>query len=251
MRKTLTVFMFAALVTGQAFAVYVVVLKDGTRYIAKSKWTVQNGKALVVLEKGGSLALDPALIDVPKSEEVTKAGLGNANIVSFDDQTQQQQQAAPKQQPGLGAAIKLRRQQQTAQPTTPTPAPTNGTPPPPPIATSTRGVMLSDEVVNKFARAYENVGLFEQKLAATGPNSLRADLTADSEDKVFNAISATSFLMVRNAGVPNARIDMVELFMKTTTGGSSGRFQMNRADAEALDKKQITQQEYFVRKVIF
>jgi hypothetical protein len=57
--------------------------------------------------------------------------------------------------------------------------------------------------------------------------------------------------MVRNAGVDKARIDMVELFMKTTTGGSAGRFQMSRADAEALDKRTVSQQDYFVRKVIY
>src|SRR5205085_10745235 len=105
-------------------------------------------------------------------------------------------------------------------------------------------------IIDKFAEAYENVGLFGQKLTATGPHSLRAELTADTEDKVFNAISATSFLMVRNAGT-GTQIDQVELFMKTTTGGSSGRFQMSRDDAQNLDTKKISQQDYFVRKVIY
>ncbi len=76
-------------------------------------------------------------------------------------------------------------------------------------------------------------------------------MTVDTEDRVFNAISATSYLMVRNAGVANVRIDMVELFMRTTTGGSAGRFQMSRADAEALNNRAISQQDYFVRKVIY
>ena len=89
------------------------------------------------------------------------------------------------------------------------------------------------------------------RLTGVSPGAGRADLTADSEDKVFNAISATSFLMVHNAGVPGADIKMVELFMKTTVGGSAGRFQMTKADAQALDSKQISQQEYFVRHVIY
>jgi len=41
--------------------------------------------------------------------------------------------------------------------------------------------------------------------------------------------------MVRNAGVAGAQIDVVELFLKTTTGGAAGRFQMTRADAESLE----------------
>jgi hypothetical protein len=39
--------------------------------------------------------------------------------------------------------------------------------------------------------------------------------------------------------------------MKTTSNGSAGRFQMTRADAEALDTKKISQQDYFVRKVVY
>ncbi|HWW60571.1 MAG TPA: hypothetical protein VN181_04305, partial [Thermoanaerobaculia bacterium] len=85
----------------------------------------------------------------------------------------------------------------------------------------------------------------------TGPASMRAELTVDSEDKVFNAVTATSFLMVRNAGVTGAQIDMVELFMKMTNGGAAGRFQMTRADAQALNEKTLSVQDYFVRKVIY
>jgi hypothetical protein len=47
------------------------------------------------------------------------------------------------------------------------------------------------------------------------------------------------------------KLDVVELFMKTTTGGAAGRFQMTRADAEALDKRTMSQQDYFLRKVIY
>jgi hypothetical protein len=57
--------------------------------------------------------------------------------------------------------------------------------------------------------------------------------------------------MVHNAGVQGVQIDVVELFMKTTTNGAAGRFQMTRDDAQALTDHKISQQEYFVRRVIF
>jgi len=88
-------------------------------------------------------------------------------------------------------------------------------------------------------------------LMNTRYSRLRADMTVDTEDRVFNAISATAFLMVRNAGVQGVQIDVVELYMKTTTNGAAGRFQMTRADAEALNSKTMSQQDYFVRKVIY
>jgi hypothetical protein len=245
MKRKMTLAVVAAMFSANAFATYIVVLKNGTSYKAKAKWTVVNGKAIIALETGQSMQLDPALIDEARSEAQTKSGYGDARILAIDTDTTTTQPA--KQQPSLGSTIKLRKIGGPSA--TPPPAPA-GTTPAPAIARSAAG-LLSDEVVDKFAKAYENVGLFEQKLTATGPTSLRAELTADTEDKVFNAISATSFLMVRNAGVTNASIDMVELFMKTTTGGSSGRFQMSRDDAQMLDAKKMSQQEYFIRKVIF
>jgi hypothetical protein len=240
MRK---VFLFAivTLVALPSFARYIVVLKDGTRYAAKAKWTVVNGRAIVLLENGQSLQLDPSLIDVRASEQLTKIGMANANVIDLNPNATATQPAV--QQPSLGDQIRLRRNQ-PQQPQTPAPATTIV----PPVSGSGR---MAPEVIEKFERAFENVRIFEKKVVPTGANSIRAEMTVDTEDRVFNAISATSFLMVRNAGVDGARIDMVELFMKTTTGGSAGRFQMTRADAEALDKRTISQQDYFVRKVIY
>jgi hypothetical protein len=235
MRKLL-ILLGALLVSTQAFATYFVVLKDGSQLRATKKWTILNGKAIIQLEGGGTMALDPNSIDVAKSEETTKMGGGSVLAV-------EQTSTVPQNQgTGLGGAYKLRKlptDTTTASATTTTP-----------ILTPT-GPMLSSEVLNKFERAYENVGIFEHKITPTGPHSLRAELTADNEEKVFNAISATSFLVVRNAGVPGAQVDQVELFMKTTMGGSSGRFQMTRDDASALDGKSMTRQEYFVRKVLY
>jgi len=247
MKKALLLFVLTTLVAVPSFAKYIVVLKDGTRYSAKAKWTVVNGRALVLLENGQSLQLDPALIDVPRSEQLTKIGMENANVIDFNSGAATQTQT--KQQPSLGDAIKLRPRPQQAQQTQTAPKPVTSAPSAlAPISGS--GTMLP-EVIEKFDRAYENVGVYEKKIVSSGASSIRAEMTVDTEDRVFMALSATSYLMVRNAGVDNARIDMVELFMKTTTGGSAGRFQMSRADAEALNNRTISQQDYFVRKVIY
>ncbi len=240
MKKSLALFTFAALLAIEASATYVVVLRDGTRYNAKEKWTVVNGKALVKLENGQALTLDPSLIDVPKSEQLTKLGITGAGLIDLDPKMPAGKARTPAK-PSLGSQIKLRqRQQEQTAPATPAPAPA-------PIPSDS----MPPLVLAKFDRAYENLGIFEKKLAANGPRSLRAELLLDTEERVFNAISATSYLMLRNAGVDGVQIDLVELFMKTTTGGSAGRFRMSRADAEAIDKRTVSQQEYFIRNVIY
>jgi len=228
----------AAVVAIPAFAAsYWVVLKDGTRYEAKSKWTVVNGKAVLNLVNGTVLNLDPNVINVAKSEEMTRLGGGDLFGVEQIPVTSTTKTSQ------LGATIKLHKLPPAQAPGAA--APVEATIPVAP------GALLGTDVLGKFERAYENVGIFEHKLIATGPHSLRADLTADTEDKVFNTLSATAFLMVRNAGITGVQIDYADIFMKTTTGAAAGRFHLTHDEAQAIESKTITPQSYFVLKVLF
>lgn len=245
MRRFLPLFAVAALICSQAFGAYIVVLKDGTRYRAKAKWTMTNGKAMVTLETGQIMAFNPNDIDAAKSDEISKLGLGDVNVISTQTQTQPQSQ---KQSTSLGQLVRgARRPTEPVTTATQTPASPNSTAP---AATTTIADQTDPRLKDTFERAYENVGIFEHKISGTNRN-VRVELTADNEDKVFNAISATAFLIQRNAGLDGNQIDMVELFMKTTTGGSAGRFQITRADADSVSNKVLSLQEYFVRKVIY
>ncbi|HXG57509.1 MAG TPA: hypothetical protein VNL91_00605 [Thermoanaerobaculia bacterium] len=245
MKKTLVLLFASLLLSAQAFGAYIVVLRNGTQYKAKKKWTVQGGKALVELESGQILQLDPALIDEAKSEQMTKLGLGDAKLIDLNPNLPETGTAA--KQPSLGDVVKLRQPKSAEPPPAAASQPAPASPAPAPAS----GKLLPSMVTEKFDRAYENVGMFGNKVTATGPDSIRAEVTADTEDKVFNAISATSFLMLRNAGVDGVTINVVELFMKMTNGGAAGRFRMTRADAEAIDRKQISLQDYFVRHVLY
>jgi hypothetical protein len=242
MKKLSMLFALTLAVAIPAFGRYIVVLRDGTQYVAKEKPTVQNNKALVKLENGQVLRLDASLIDVAKSEKTTALGVTGSII----DLTPNVAETKPtNKQPSL-SDIRLRSRPGEAPPqATPTPVT------PSPVAPVSGAGVLPSMVIEKFERAFDNVGIFEKKVTPIGGTGLRAELTVDTEQRVFNAISAASYLMVRNAGVEGANIQMVELFMKTTTGGSAGRFQMTREDAEALNNRTISQEEYFVRKVIY
>jgi hypothetical protein len=240
MKKVLTLLALSLSLSVPALARYIVVLKDGTQYLAKEKPTVKDRKAILRLENGQVLQVDPSLIDTAKSDRATELGL-NATLVDLTPNVQTATSPTSKQ-PNLGD-IRLRQRTQAAD----TAQPARNTSPAP----ITGAGALSPAVIEKFDRAFDNVGIFEKKVSSTSATSLRAELTVDTEQRVFNAISAASYLMVRNAGIEGANIQMVELFMKTTTGGSAGRFQMTRAEAEALNARTITQEDYFVRKVIY
>jgi hypothetical protein len=241
MKKALAVSLVALALSAPAYATYVVVLKGGQTFSAKAKWTVVKGKAIVHLENGQTLQLDPNDIDVAKSEQLTKSGLRDANIIDLDPNMPSKGKAPAG--PSLGSSIKLRNV--SSAPTTAANAAA--------AAAAPTGPVLGFDVIDKFDRSYENVGIFEKKLTGTGMATLRADLTADNEDKVFNAISATSFLIMN---IKEAKIEAVELYMKTTMGGSAGRFKMTREDATALEAipanaREKALHDYYIRKVLF
>src|SRR5205085_5353290 len=122
---------------------------------------------------GQTFNVEASQYDVAKSDEATHFNgaqvfaIGGAN-------TPQTTNTQPQQ--GLGSQIKLRK------------LPAGNTPPPPPATSSspapsvaTGSAALSTEVLQKFDRAYENVGIFEHKVISSGAHSIRCDLTADSE----------------------------------------------------------------------
>ena len=241
MKKPFIIAALAILIATQTFAAsYWVVTKDGTRYEAKTKWTMVNGKAMITLVNGTVMAIDPGSIDVAKSEETTRLGGGSLFGV------EQLPGTSTSKASTLGSSIRLHKLP-SSQPAVAAPATTATDIPQP----SAPGTGLGTDVIGRFERAFENVGIFEHKLVATGTKSLRADLTADTEDKVFNTLTATAFLIVHNAGIAGVQIDSVDLFLKTTTGGAAGRFHVTRDDAQALEAKTMTPQAYFVLKVLF
>src|SRR5688572_23459036 len=101
MQKTLTrlfVMLAVLALAAQAFADYTVVMKDGTRYKAKAKYTIQNGKALIVLTTGQSLQVDPNLIDAAKSDQLSKLGV-SGNLIDLNTNMPAAQSTAQPQQP--------------------------------------------------------------------------------------------------------------------------------------------------------
>lgn len=235
MRKFLTIFIIAAFVTIPAFAEYTVVLRDGTSYKAKEKWKVVDGQALITLESGTQISLDPRLIDVERTDQANTLGIGDARLINVEKKAPRE----PTQQRSLGSVTNLRRDSANATPGSKTPS---GGQPPIPVGESD----ISKDTISKFQRAYDNVGLFDAKVGPVAPETLKVSLTANSEDEVFKAISATAFLLSNLDEVAQ-----VQLFMATLTGGSAGKFEMTRDDAKALNGKHINWHSYYVQKVIF
>ncbi len=240
MKKLWILSLAALLLASTASATFVVVLKDGTRYKAKEKWSESNGQAIVQLESGGAIQFDAGLIDVAETERVNELGLGDARLLTIE--TAPAQQTRPRLSP-LGSLTNIRSQSRANPQTTRPGEPTDAT-----IPEADGPPRIGMDVVRKFSAAFENVGLYDAKVERRPGYALRVQLTANDEDDVMKAISATSYVM---ANLPNSRIDLIELFMATLNGGSAGRFQMTPDHAKALASKELDWRTYFVKRVIF
>lgn len=234
MKKQFLVSVAAALLlSSSALASYIVVMKDGTRYRAKDRWTIVNGKAMLTLENGSTLSIDPSLIDVAKSNEQNQSGLGDARLIGMSGQKPADKKPELS---SLGELTKARK----AGGDSATGAPAAGIP---------LGA-ASESVVRFFTMAYENVGLYGAKISAQGANGVKVDIVADNEDQVFKALSATAY-MINQLPQRNIRVDVVDLTMVTIKSGSAGRFKMTAEDAKALTSRAIPMQQYYVSNVIF
>ena len=230
--RNILIIIVAALFAIPALAEYIVVLRDGTIYTATEKWKVVDGQALITLEGGTQIQLDPRMIDIAKTEQSNKLGLGDARLIKVEEAVQ-----SPPPRRTLGS-VTLRRDGATTSPAADAPRPAK-------VATSPSS-LIDKETISKFQRAYDNVGLFDATVEPLNEKQLRIALTTNNEDEVFKAISATAFLVANLDEIAE-----VQLLMSTLNGGSAGKFQMNDSDAKALTEKHIQWQSYFVQKVIY
>lgn len=241
MKRILLLAAALLMVATSSFATYMIVLKDGTRYRAKQKWTINGKLAVARLESGELIQFDSSLIDHEATDEANRLGYGDAMVISTGTTTS----SAPKKAAAkpLGSVTSLRKlpagTSRDATADTPGKSDANEPAGPP---------LIGKQSVRMFSKAYDNVGIYDAEIEPLAGYRLRVQLTADNEDTVFKAISATCYVMTH---IPDQRIDMVELFMATLNGGSSGRFQITPDEAKKINDKKISWQDYYVAKVIF
>lgn len=242
MKKSLFAFVAAALVAANSFAAYIVILKDGTRLRARDRWTTVNGKALLQLENGQRMSIELGVIDVARTNEQNSSGLGDARLIG----TKGEAPAAKKQEVSSLGQLTSPKGLGGNDGATQGVAGVGRE-----IREVTTGGGVSPDVLSRFSAAYENVGLYDARVTAAGPGAVRVELVADNEDQVFKALSATTFLVRQLPAKLNVALSSVDLSMRTIRGGAAGRFNVTPADAEALEKKTMTLQQYYVARVMF
>jgi hypothetical protein len=243
-----------------AATAYTIVLKDGHTLVAKEKYTVKNGRAIIILISGTETSVAMDQIDVPKTEQVNKLGLGTGVLVPGSPQDIGTVPAQPRKDETLADLIhkqgagprdvpgNKRPQKEQAAPgkLMKTKAGFND------LAAYPRKPYSHADVSAQLQQFFHGQG-FEGVEIWEGTQADRPliEITASSEGTVFKALNtaANGLLQIRTA-FPN-RVSAFEVLLSTTGRERAGQFELTPEMATDLVSKKVDVTAFFVKNVQF
>lgn len=240
--KRLFALALAALLLAAPALGYVVKLKDGTLIFARTSYTVKGTKAIITLENGTVTQIDVDKIDVPGTEEYNKKYGGN--VIGLDTPNGNEL-ATPQNTPVPVNTLRDLIQKRQAQ-VKPLPTPNN------PMTTDSSAANQAWGAVDQpvqlaFAKFFEGAGITQYRLLNYRGN-LRLLTTANTEEAVFNALSAAARAVADLNG--KGRDVTLEILLTTSGGEAGGTFHMTPAQARPLVNGQLPIADYFVKNVV-
>ena len=260
-RRRAAAALLAALISLPAGA-YTIVLKDGSKLQARSKWEVQEGQAIITLMSGTQVSYPAAEIDVAATEEANKGGY--QGVILLDQSGEETTLGPPPNQPrdeGLAGLIQQRRaglrqlpeNRREARPPTAAeeglPRTDAGflnleaTPKRPPVDEALAGALgeyfqrQKFEGVKVFRGLEEGIPLVEMEVS--------------SADTAIRALQGAALAVYDFTQQGHDELRGLDLILKTDEGERGGQFQITPAMAEDLATKKINAGEFYVAYVQF
>ena len=238
---------------------YTIILKDGSNIVAKEKYTIQNGKAIITLLNGTQTFVRADQIDVARTEAANKLGLGTGVLIPGSPQDIGTVPAQPRRDETLADLIHQRaagprdvpgNRRDKDQPASgrllKTKAGYND------LSTLTRKPYPHSDVTAELQTFFHSQGLegIEIYEGTQGDRPL-IEISTNSEGSVFKAlgIAANALLQIRES-VPN-RVAALEVLLNTPARERAGQFVLTPDMAADLVSKRVDVTAFFVRNVQF
>jgi hypothetical protein len=237
---------------------YTIYLKDGSRLMAREKYTVEGERALITLENGTRTFMAAAEIDAPRTDEANRGNYGTALILE-DGKVKEMREAValPKrvatlfektqQSQGPGTDRPLARRQ--AQPSEPSPRTAGGAVD---FGSSSRVPWTELDVaaeLRQFFRAQglEDVGVYRGSEAGRP----LVEVTTSSEASVFRAL-ATGAVALRDLRARHGdRLRGIDLLLTTAARERAGQFRLDPEMAAELVERRVEISQFYVRYLQF
>jgi len=232
------------LLAHEAQAVYVIVLRNGTRIVAQEKYIVKGPNALFSTKTGSYTLIPLSQVDLEATEKLNSLNLGDVQTLDWVDI----QKTTPTPTPTVPVSSLGRLRGYLAKPeadaTKPTPTP---------------GVMFRDkrfhdpQVDQAFQQGLESYHLYLYRTSqGTQQTFLFIELQVNGQPetlKALQAVSQTYQLLAEKA--PNRIPERVEIQMLNESGKEAGVFRISAADAAELVSGKISAENFFIKHVIF
>jgi hypothetical protein len=241
--KNRTTFLLALLLCAVAATAnaYTVKLKDGSIIFARSKYTVRGDKAIITMPNGTVTQIALTSIDVPGTEKYNRDNPGN--VIALD---------APQTEPGairptavptasLQDAIRGRRTRADLPPSNPVTAAQGGG--------GGSWQPLDQSLQTAFAKVFDGAGISQYRLQ-NFRGAMKLLATANTEEAVFNTLSATARALADYGAGAGGRSTSIEVALTTSSGENAGTFQMTTEHARLIVNGNVRVQDYFLKNVV-
>lgn len=252
----------AALATAtllMAVAAYTIFLKDGSSLVAKQKYTIENGRAIITLLNGTQTFVALDKIDIPKTDAANKGGYGNGVVIPGSPQDVGTPPAQPQRDQTLGDLInkkgagprdvptnKRDKDQAAGGRVVKTKAGYTD------LVALARRPYPHPDITAAVQQFFHSQGVDEVEIyeGTTGDHPL-LEISTNSEGSVFKALNsaAAGLLQIRDA-FPN-RVGAFEVLLTTPTRERAGQFVLTPEMATELVAKKVEVAAFFVKNVQF
>jgi hypothetical protein len=251
-RRPLLLLLAAAWLAAPA-AAYTIYLKDGSRIMAKGKYTVDGDKAIIRLESGTQTFLPFSEIDVERTDAANQTDLGGALV--FDDgkfvdrsEVKVEVDEGPSTLGDLidSGEATMRGSDETGERPATTLLP--GVRNPEGLAREPlRDIELGAALKSAFTeRGVAGASTFQ----GSGARPL-VELQADSEASVFRNLEIAADVLLAIQEQHPGELEVLEVLMLTSGKQRAGEFALTTAMAQAIASDSVELSSFFVRHVRF
>lgn len=248
-----------ALLASPLFAAYVIYLKDGSTITARDKYTIKDGRAIIVLLNGTQSFVKASEIDVARTEQANKDGAVRGVIIPGDPRPIGPQVDMSKKDKTLKDLIANR---ETAPRDAPASRRNKDEAAPGRIGKTKAGFTdLSTlartpypqlEVVTDLQQFFHGQGIDTVELyEGTQADRPLIELSTNSEASVFKALLAASNALIHIRGLHPQRVTAFEILMTTPARERAGQFVLTPQMAEDLVAKRVEVASFFLQNVQF
>ena len=257
--KTIVAAALMVLITAPLLA-YSIYLKDGSRLIAKEKYTIEDGKAIIVLQNGTQTFIDLSEIDIPHTDEANEGRYGTAWVIEDGKLTE-----APIAQPDEKQTLTdVSRRDEAAARTRPraTRETVVEQPQTNDVRRTTSGVVdlavfprtpyRNLEVSGETSRFLKALGVEEFHIYQ-GTDQKRAflEVITNSEASVFRGIEAAADTLLHLRNSYSDQIESFEVLLVTANRERAGQFLLTPESASELADESLDASVFFISNVQF